>query len=71
LILAARVINRVASFLALRETKHLPETRTESVEIRLGDVHSESWEVSASACAQATPVVATSSNAVFLEASRP
>jgi len=70
LILTSRVINRIAAFLDLRESKHLPEARTESVEIRLGDDHSGSMEISASTCAQATPVVVASS-AAFLETSRP
>jgi len=71
LILTSRVINRIVVFLGLRESKHLPEARTESAEIRLGDIQPGSWEVSASPCAQATPVVVASSNAAFLQASRP
>jgi hypothetical protein len=71
LILTSRVIHRIVAFLDLRESKHLPEARTESVEIRLGDDHSGSREVSPSTCAQATPVVVTSSTAAFLETSRP
>lgn len=66
LILGARVISRISLFLALREAQHLPEVRTEStVEIRLGDVHSASWEMSASACPQNPSVGATSSNVVY------
>ena len=64
LILSARVISRITSFLTLHKTEHVPNTRTESVvEIRLGEVHSASWEMSASACSQAPAVGVTSSNA--------
>ena len=64
LILGARVISRITSFVTLHETEHVPETRTESVvEIRLGEVHSGSWEISAAACSQAPAVGVTSSNA--------
>lgn len=64
LILSARVINRVRSFLTLHKTEHVPDTRTESiVEIRLGEVHSGSWEMAASACSQTPAVEVTSSNA--------
>jgi hypothetical protein len=70
LILTSRVINRIVAFLDLRESKHLPKARIESVEVRLGDAHSGSMEISASTCAQTTPVVVTSSTAAFLETSR-
>ena len=64
LIFSARAVSRIAAFLALRETKHVPVTRTESiVEIRLGEVHSGSWEMAASACSQTPAVEVTSSNA--------
>lgn len=64
LIFSARAVSWIAAFLALRETKHVPETRTESiVEIRLGEVHPGSWEMSASACSQTPAVGVTSSNA--------
>ena len=64
LILSARVISRVGSFLALHQTEHVPDTRTESVvEIRLGEVRSATWEMSASACSQAPAVEVNSSNA--------
>jgi hypothetical protein len=64
LMLSARVINRVRSFLALQKTEHVPDTRTESVvEIRLGEVRSATWEMSASACSQAPAVGVNSSNA--------
>jgi hypothetical protein len=66
LILSARAVSRITSFLAVHESKHVPEIRTESiVEIRLGDVHSGSWEMSASACSQTPPVGVTSSNAIY------
>ena len=64
LILGARVISRITAFVTLHKTEHLPETRTESVvEIRLGEVHAGSWEISAAACSQAPAVGVTSSNA--------
>jgi hypothetical protein len=66
LILTARIINRITSFLAVRETKHVPETRIESiVDLRLGDVQSGSWEMSVSARSQTPPVGVTSSNVVY------
>jgi hypothetical protein len=66
LILGARVISRITSFLALREAQHVPVARTESiVEIRLGDAHSASWEMSASACSQTPSERVTSSNVVY------
>ena len=66
LILTARIINRITSFLTVRETKHVPETRIESiVDMRLGDVQSGSWEMSVSARSQTPPVGVTSSNVVY------
>lgn len=66
LILGARVISRISSFLAVRETEHLPEVRTEAmIEIRMGEVHSSSWQMSTSACSQTPPVGVTSSNVVY------
>jgi hypothetical protein len=66
LILTARIVNRITSFLAPRETAPVPETRTESiVEIRLGDVQPGSWEMSVSARSQTPPVGVTSSNVVY------
>ena len=66
LILGARVISRISSFLAVRETEHLPEVRSESiVEIRLGEVNSSSWQMSTSACSQTPPVGVSSSNVVY------
>jgi hypothetical protein len=69
LILTARVISRITSFLTVRETKHVPETRIESivptVQIRLGDVDSGSWEMSVSARSQTPSVGVTSSNVVY------
>ena len=65
LILTARIINRITSFLTVRETKHVPETRIESiVHMRLGDVQPASWEMSVSARSQTPPVGVTSSNVV-------
>jgi hypothetical protein len=66
LILTARVISRITSFLTVRETKPVPETRIESiVQIRLGDVHSGSWEMSVSARSQTPSVGVTSSNVIY------
>ena len=64
LILSARVISRITSFVTLHKNEHVPETGAQSVvEIRLGEVHSGSWELSAAACSQAPAVGVTSSNA--------